>query len=289
MKLNNYQLKEELLYSGISSQVILEDTINDRGFLWSMNNIGIAILAKIGGIPWRLNRMINDELIVGVGAFTSSTRRAKYVGNAFCFNNEGVFKDFNCFRSDDIEALAVFIRKAIFKYKIDYGENAKRLVIHFYKKMSDNELEPFIKILNDFNWQIPIIIITINKTDSNDYVAFDVSTNHLMPLSGTILPIGKNQYLLFNNAWYNRNYKPDGFHFPVKLSFSSTHPEVLESKETIQELIDQVYQFSRMYWKSNKQQNLPVTIKYPEMAAELFSHFEHSTLPEFGQKNLWFL
>jgi len=253
-----YQLKEELLYSGISSQVILKDTINGSNFLWSMNNIGIAMLAKIGGIPWRLN-------------------------------NEGVFQDFNCFRSDDIEALAVSIRKAIFKYKIDYGEDAKRLVIHFYKKMNDNELEPFIKTLNDFKWKIPIVIVTINKTDSNDYVGFDLSTNHLMPLSGTILPIGKNQYLLFNNVWYNRNYKPDGFHFPVKLTFSSTKPELIEEQETIQELIDQVYQFSRMYWKSNKQQNLPVTIKYPEMAAELFSHFEHPTLPEFGQKNLWFL
>ena len=42
------------------------------------------MLAKIGGIPWRLNRMINDELIVGVGAFASETRKAKYVGNAFC-------------------------------------------------------------------------------------------------------------------------------------------------------------------------------------------------------------
>lgn len=285
-----YQLKEELLYSSISSQVILKDTINDpKNFLWSMNNIGIAMLAKIGGIPWRLNRMINDELIVGIGAFVSETRKAKYVGNAFCFNNEGVFQDFTCYRSDDLEALAVSIRKAIFKYKIDYGDNAKRLVIHFYKKMSDKELEPFVKTLNDFQWMIPIVIITINKTDSNDYVGFDVSTDHLMPLSGTILPIGKNQYLLFNNAWYNRNYKPDGFHFPVKLTFSSTKPEILEEKDTIQELIDQVYQFSRMYWKSNKQQNLPVTIKYPEMAAELYSHFEHPTLPEFGQKNLWFL
>ena len=285
-----YQLKEELLYSGISSQVILKDTINDTsGFIWSMNNIGIAILAKMGGIPWRLNRLINDELIVGVGAFISLSRKTNYVGNAFCFNNKGVFKDFNCFRSDDLDALAASIRKAIMKYKIDYGETAKRLVIHFYKKMSEQELEPIITMLHEFNWQIPVIIITINKTESNDYVGFDTSVDHLMPQSGTIMPIGKNQYLLFNNTWYNRNLKAGEFHFPVKLTFSSTHPQAIEDKEVIQELIDQVYQFSRMYWKSVKQQNLPVTIKYPEMAAELFSYFEKDTLPEFGRQNLWFL
>jgi hypothetical protein len=285
-----YQLKEELLKHEISSQVMLKDTINDvRGFPWSMNNIGIAMLAKLNGIPWRLNRMINDELIVGVGAFMSASKKAKYIGNAFCFNNKGVFENFNCFRSDDMEQITGSIRKAIMKYKIDYGENAKRLVIHFYKKMSERELEPIMKMLNDFNWNIPVITITINKTDSNDYVGFDMNTQHLMPLSGTILPIGQSQYLLFNNSHYNPKFKVSEFNFPLKLTFSCTVPAVIEDKEVIQELTDQVYQFSRMYWKSNRQQNLPVTIKYPEMVAELFSHFEGDTLPEFGRRNLWFL
>nr|WP_297655712.1 hypothetical protein [uncultured Prevotella sp.] len=56
----------------------------------------------------------------------------------------------------------------------------------------------------------------------------------------------------------------------------------------IQELIGQVYQFSRIYWKSVKQQGLPVTIKYPEMIAEIMPHFESPTIyPD--SKSLWFL
>ncbi|MBK8711188.1 MAG: hypothetical protein IPL97_04775 [Niastella sp.] len=54
-------------------------------------------------------------------------------------------------------------------------------------------------------------------------------------------------------------------------------------------LIDQVYQFSRMYWKSISQQNLPVTTIYPEMVAKIFPYFDREELPEFGKKNLWFL
>ena len=57
----------------------------------------------------------------------------------------------------------------------------------------------------------------------------------------------------------------------------------------MKELIDQVYQFSRMYWKSVRQQNLPVTIKYPEMVAEMLPHFDGNEIPEFGKDNLWFL
>lgn len=58
---------------------------------------------------------------------------------------------------------------------------------------------------------------------------------------------------------------------------------------TIRDLIDQVYQFSRIYWKSVKQQNLPVTIKYPEMVAEIAPHFNGENIPDHVQDSLWFL
>jgi hypothetical protein len=44
-----------------------------------------------------------------------------------------------------------------------------------------------------------------------------------------------------------------------------------------------------MYWKSVSQQNLPVTLVYPEMVAEIFPHFKYDKLPDFGKENLWFL
>jgi hypothetical protein len=44
-----------------------------------------------------------------------------------------------------------------------------------------------------------------------------------------------------------------------------------------------------MYWKSVRQQNLPVTIKYPEMIAKIAPQFDSDDIPEFGKDNLWFL
>ena len=44
-----------------------------------------------------------------------------------------------------------------------------------------------------------------------------------------------------------------------------------------------------MYWKSISQQNLPVTIKYPEMEAEKLPYFTHDKLPDHGKESLWFL
>lgn len=41
--------------------------------------------------------------------------------------------------------------------------------------------------------------------------------------------------------------------------------------------------------EKRKQQNLPVTIKYPEMVAELFLYATHDKLPDHGKESLWFL
>ena len=285
-----YRVKELLLQRGISSQVIYKENIFDRNFQFFLPNIEIALLAKIGGIPWRLNRLTSNELIVGIGAFYSKSRKNKYVGSAFCFNNEGIFEGFDCFLANEITMLAGSIRKAVLKYLVDH-ETANRLIIHFYKTINKKELGPIIDILKKLGLSIPVIIVSINKTESKELLAFDMSSKDLMPLSGSMVKVGKFDYLLFNNTRYYETSKVANreYHFPLKISFACSKPELLEDQALIPELMDQVYQFSRMYWKSVSQQSLPVTIKYPEIIAQIYPHFQNEKLPEFGQKNLWFL
>ena len=284
-----YQVKEELLKHEITSQVIYKESIHNDYFGAFLENITPALLAKIDGIPWRLDRELKQELIVGVGAFKSVETNTRFVGSAFCFNNKGEFKGFDCFRDNEYDLIAGAIGKQILKFVIDNGNDVKRLIIHYYKPMGKEEIDPIQKVLKTLKLNIPVIIITINKTEANDYVAFDTSSEALMPLSGTIIEIAKLKYLLFNNAKYSASGTTKDYPFPVKLTLSCTDIEYLKDIPTVKELIDQVYQFSRMYWKSIKQQNLPVTIKYPEMVAQIFPHFEGDKLPDFGKNNLWFL
>jgi len=138
---------------------------------------------------------------------------------------------------------------------------------------------------------MPVIVLTVNKTESKELLAFDLDSPKLMPYSGTIVKVSDREFLLFNNTRYTETSIPAEreHHFPVKISFFSSKPELLDDPEFTTELIDQVYQFSRMYWKSISQQSLPVTIKYPEMVAEIYPHFQHDKLPDFGKENLWFL
>lgn len=158
--------------------------------------------------------------------------------------------------------------------------------------MSKDEIAPIKSALFNLGYpNIPVFIININKTCSRDYIAFDTNSDVLIPYSGTIINIAPNQYLLFNNTRYvnSTTESIESYHFPVKLGFQCTKPELLKDKGTIKDMIDQVYQFSRMYWKSVKQQNLPVTVKYPEMVAKIFPYFECQDLPDFGKRNMWFL
>lgn len=285
-----YKLKELLLHYSITSQVIFKDNINNPSFNYFLPNISIALLAKLGGVPWRLYRPIKSDLIVGIGADRSMTAKDRFIGNAFCFQNDGKFRGFNAFEKNDTNALANSIREAITQYVAENKE-AERLVIHYYKKMNREEEEPIQKLLDHLNLSLPYVIVTINDTLSKDYVLFDNSFDGKMPQSGTFIKTKWNEYILCNNTRYSKRTgtRLEGFPLPIKIKFKSSNYETINDISIIRELIDQVYQFSRMYWKSVRQRNMPVTIEYSELVAKMMSHFENKELEPFARNSLWFL
>jgi len=173
--------------------------------------------------------------------------------------------------------------------------------------MSNKEIAPIIRQLRSLQLDIPVIIVSVNKNESDDLVLFDADYEDKMPLSGTYISIGRNSYILCNNTRYPLivdendtelaiNIKKTeikkqlkSYPLPVKIHLQSTDEAIIGDPEQVKELIDQVYQFSRMYWKAVSQQSLPVTIKYPEMIAEMFPHLPGNEIPDFGKNNLWFL
>ncbi|MDP4270368.1 MAG: hypothetical protein Q8909_09610, partial [Bacteroidota bacterium] len=173
------------------------------------------------------------------------------------------------------------------------------------------ELDPIEKGLASLNLHIPVYVVSINKTFSEDIIGFDATKAHLMPHSGTYLPIGQSRYLLYNNALtddavFNAS---DGYPLPMKVTIQCfpakneeyqtdkanfDSPEIKESikaeRQSLEnELLRQVCLFSRLYWKSVKKQSMPVTLKYPEMLAQIVPHFSRPEIPRTGKETLWFL
>lgn len=285
-----YTLKELLLHYNIASQVIFKDNIDNPSFNYFLPNIAIALLAKLGGIPWRLYRPIKNDLVVGIGADRSKSVITSYIGNAFCFRNDGLFKGFNAFEHSDTTALANSIRQSIEEY-IAMNLSCERLVIHYYKNMSWEEEKPIRTLLEHMNLRLPYIVVTINSTESKDYVLFDSSFDGKMPQSGTFIKTKPNEIILCNNTRYSRNTSTrlDGFPLPIKIKFKSSNYEKIDDPDVVRELIDQVYQFSRMYWKSVRQRTMPVTIEYSELVAKMIVHFKNKELNQFARNSLWFL
>lgn len=298
----NYQIvyagiKELLISKGATVQGIFENRYLEDSLQYQFTNIQTAILAKIGGTPWILKTTNQNNLIIGVGAFYSMRKGKRYIGSAFRFDGGGVFHEFSCFHESDHEALISKIRDALRDYiQKNEGNNPSRIVIHFYKKMSKDDWKPILEMLNNLKYEIPIIVATIFKTETKDIVAFDNSCTDLMPLSGTYTKVDQNTFLLYNNSKYNqeswnKSNERKTYSFPIKIKLDSRNSDALKDEEIIEDTITQIYQLSRMYWKSVDQQNIPITVKYPEMIAQIVPFFQDENIPnpQFGCRNLWFL
>ena len=289
-----YRIKEELLKYQITSQVIDRMSVLNTSFAYFLPNIAVALLAKLDGTPWTLVQKQKKELVIGVGAFSPSRFRKTYLGSAFCFSNDGSFHGFESFTAGDSLKLAGSFQKAVKQFK-EENDDVERVVIHFYKRMSKKEAGIIMGALRELKLKVPLVILTIHKTGSSDLVLTDRSKSHRLPLSGTYYRSGKRQFLLCNNARFDEGEKLRGYPYPIKVYIDVRGPdgelveEQLDDKTWVHELLEQVYQFSRLNWKTVSTRSMPVTVLYPQMVAEKFPFFEGNRIPGFGKRNLWFL
>lgn len=306
-----YQLKELLLSYGVVSQTIdanktwgneravntegpLPKAIIKQGFALSLPNILVAVHAKLGASPWCFGKKEAEELVIGISAYRSRDLNSRYVGSAFSFTNEGRFQGFNCFRSYQLTELAGSIALAVKNFCLAKKE-LQRLVIHFYKRLSKKELIPIEKMLSQLGLNIPVVVVSVNKSFSADLLGFDDAKTHKMPASGTFMAIENGKYLLYNNQMDSTHKETSvkSYPFPLKISIQkfevNSSIAVPVSTDEEQELLLQVCRFSQLYWKSVSRQWLPVTLRYPEMLAQIAPHFRYSDIPEAGRDKLWFL
>ena len=170
-----YKVKEALLKRNISSQCIETNKMlavlksdAEKGkdaFAYTLQNIAIAINAKLGGTPWKIAIPEYRELIIGVGAFKHSDTHIQYIGSAFSFDNTGAFNSFEYFHKDELKELVGSIEMSIMNYRNTIA-NLERLVIHYYKDMREDEVEIIENMLYNIGIDVPVFIVTINKTES---------------------------------------------------------------------------------------------------------------------------
>lgn len=284
-----YRMKEMLMKSKITSQVIYVPNIDKDNFGFFLPNIAAAITGKQNGMAWGLESLSQrNDMIVGIGASKQHGRKP-YLGTAFCFDKKGHFREFDCCQVQDTEALGTSLKKALWQFFKQYGK-PDRLIIHYYKKLRRDEGEQIEMMLKQNGLECPVFVVNMVTAVNDDLIAFDTTKNDYMPMSGTYVHLRNTQFLLYNNERYTEYGKCDVL-FPIKLTITSANTNtggILTKEDTI-DIITQVYQFCRLYWKSVKMQNVPITIAYPELVAQYVPHFNDENLPDFGKHNLWML
>lgn len=288
-----YKIKKILLEKNIPSQFIHRNKLFEENFHFSLPNIAIAMLAKCGGIPWKLATPHYNQLTVGFNIFTqkNGSKAQTFLGSAVFFDNEGIIRQVTGFSNSGINEITVSLISAISKYKnykLEKKENIDKLVIHFYKTINNKDVQEIENITKEnLGKDASFAIVEINDTKTTSDLCFDLEYDSLMPHSGTYIQLKPNEYLLFNNLRYwERPINPiTQEELPIKLRIFDPY-----NNFNSHELISQVYEFSRMYWKSLKQKAQPVTTIYSKLIANYVSGFGN-TLPDTDvtKKRVWFI
>ena len=281
-----YYIKEELLKKGISSQFVCYKDVRSAQFHFYLPNIAIAILAKLGGIPWKLKEQPYKELIIGFN--TKYINETKYIGSAVFFDNQGSLKKVNSYEGENINSIVSDLKQAIEIFrKENPEEELKRVIIHTSKRPGKKERKIEKLLRNELQLDIPLIYIEINEAKTTTEVCFDENYKYGMPVSGTYVKTGGNEYLFFSNTRYHEKpLRSVTEEWPIKIRIYAGDNITLDEKQ----LISQVYEFSRLYWKGLKQKSQPVTTIYPKLIAEYTGNFDEQ-IPKnkITQETPWFL
>ncbi len=282
-----YTVKRKFLEKGIPTQFIQDKNIHSGSFHYFLPNISIGILAKLGGVPWRLKTKRTDELVIGFNQKTIGEHQ--FIGSAVFFSNDGQLgKTFGFPETNSETALIGNLKSAIEQYISQKESLPERLVIHYYKPQSGKEQKSIEDLIQkELRLNIPFAIVEINDSKSQMDICFDKDFSMGMPESGTYVRVSKTEYLLFNNTRYQKNpLRSVTEELPIKIAIHFADTGGFSHRD----LISQVYEFSRLYWKGLKQRSQPATTIYSKLIAEFTANY-NGELPNNDTVNNtpWFL
>ena len=282
-----FRIKELLLYRKISMQAV-ESKKLQSDFKNAIANIGFAMVAKLGGAPWRLEGAEQQELVIGFGAYRRKDMIKPYIGSTVCFGPDGLFREFDVFPAANTRAVAGSAMEAFRQYRKNQP-NAERIIIHFYKRMSYKELEPLEKMLKELKLDIPVIVAGISQNRSKSLVVFNRPETNVMPVDGTWTRCGATAFLLNVNMRKSESQIKVKQTMPLKVEFQCTREGYLDDEKVVAELLNQIYAFGFMHWRSVRQSPVPVTIRYPALIASFLPWFRQKMLSAHGRTVPWFL
>jgi hypothetical protein len=309
--------KAAFLAEQIPTQDFELETIDvaDSSLCYVLNQISLAIYAKLGGIPWliKANPTITHELVFGLGSATLSKGRLgqqeRVVGITTVFSGDGNYMLSNLSKAVPMteykDALLESLQDTIEQVKRTMNwqpASQIRLIFHSFKPLKDSETEAVKKLMEDLGEydvdyafvhlikEHPFMLFNEAEEGVWDYETRTSGKGKFAPERGLFFRISRFEVLISLTGAKEVKRPEDGIPAPVLLRL---HRESTFEDTTY--LARQVFIFSCHSWRSFFPSHMPVTIIYSELIAKMLSQLgtvsrwnPNAMLGRIG-KTRWFL
>jgi hypothetical protein len=309
-----YTTKAALMSQGVPVQAVMLETIFDRGIAYSLNNISLAMYAKLGGIPWLLSvqQRLVHEIVVGIGSaqigFDRLSERERLVGITTVFSGDGNYLLGNATAdapADEYGAVLLqSLRSTLDELQRRFGwrkGDQLRIIFHqSFKRYRDVEaaaVADLVGELSDFEVEYAFVQVS----SDHDWKLFDPSSEGAryrsdsvkgvcVPERGQVVPLGPRAALVTLTGPNQLKTNLQGCPSPMLVSI---HPR--STFDSLDYIAKQVHDLTFMSWRTFMPSTQPVSISYPNMVVELLGNLRQ--IPNFNpdilvtklRESRWFL
>ncbi len=293
--INPYLISKAILLSnGIPAQEVRRSTLqtNQTSLQYTLQNISIALYAKMGGIPWTVSHglTVDDEIVIGMGNAELSGSRfeanQRHIGITTVFRGDGNYLLANLSKECKYEEYPQVLKTSMIsllkeiKTRNNWQDgDTVRIVFHCFKPLKNIEIASIVKscideVGNNQNIEFAFLTITvahpfkISDTTYSGYQKYGKTKAVFVPQRGIVSQLGSHTRLLTINgpSLIKRETTP----LPAPLLIH-LHPDSTYNDLTY--LSDQVLKFTCLSWRSTSPAKKPVTIYYSELIANLLARF----------------
>lgn len=247
---------------------------------YSLNNMGLACYAKMGGVPWLLKSSptLSHELVIGIGSANIGQERdfdnQRIMGITTVFSGDGSYIVSNMSKAvvpeAYSEALTVVLGDTIEKIQTRMNwqkGDTIRLIFHAQvKKFNMEEIKAVRAVIDKYReYQVEYAFLKISE--DHGLHMFDSATANeqkggLAPIRGKMFKLSEHEMLVYLIGQGELRQVIDGHPRGLILN---VHKD--STFKDIKYLSTQLYNFASHSWRSYFPNPMPVTISYSDLIA----------------------
>ena len=291
-----YAAKHAFVSNRLVSQFVDRKRTQDRNSLkWSVSNIGLALFAKMGGVPWRVKPSTNRCLIVGIGQAHRIVNRKidRYIAYSVLTDSTGGYETIKVLGNaqnerEYLNALQRNLRQVLLSHSAQYDS----FVLHVTFNIKRREIEAIQAILKELKGTegADREFVAIKFNDRNNFFGFSVDHNSRVPYEGTVAPLSKREYLMwFSGLSIDDSKIPKKPERPVHLRI--LYPDTPLHEDDLKRVLQDAMNIAGANWRGFTAKSMPISVYYAEIIARNYAQFREAGLPDVDFEDMppWFL